>query len=124
MGAGRPLEWVWAGGCICVSGCVGICFELHANIQPALFLPPGLIEDLPPPLVMYRHGVLDLNTVMFYTLIWVVIHAVLQQYIWEVGTHTHTAWTCTPENPHSDSSPSSSPLPPPPLLLLSAQFVS
>ena len=41
---------------------------------------------------MYRHGLLDLNTVVFYTLIWVVIHAVLQQYIWEVCVcaHTHT----------------------------------
>ena len=75
-----------------------------------MFPPPGLIEDLPLPLVMYRHGILDVNTVMFYTLIWVVIHAVLQQYIWEVRAqahiHTHTQYLeLVFENPNSNYSP-------------------
>ena len=102
------------GVCVCVCVCVGVwvvwvgvCVRAHVTCitcktgvicitcehTAALYPPPGLIEDLPLPLVMYRHGLLDLNTVVFYTLIWVVIHAVLQQYIWEVCvcvcTYTH-----------------------------------
>ena len=83
--------------CVC-GGVVITC--ITGKYTAALYPPPGLIEDLPLPLVMYRHGLLDLNTVMFYTLIWVVIHAVLQQYIWEVcvrvrvHTLSHTDTHC------------------------------
>lgn len=92
----------WCVGVVGVWVCgVGVWVGVRAHVTcitcehtAALYPPPGLIEDLPLPLVMYRHGLLDLNTVVFYTLIWVVIHAVLQQYIWEVCVcvcaHTHT----------------------------------
>eukprot|EP00731_Ephydatia_muelleri_P010307 Em0005g893a len=35
------------------------------------------------PLTLYHHGVLDALNVLFYTMVWIIIHALLQEYIWE-----------------------------------------
>lgn len=33
---------------------------------------------------MYRHGYGDVHNVIFYSMVWIIIHALLQEYIWEV----------------------------------------
>ena len=33
---------------------------------------------------MYYHGIEDISNVAFYCLVWIIIHALLQEYIWEV----------------------------------------
>lgn len=32
----------------------------------------------------YRHGLSDVLNVLFYGMVWIIIHALLQEYIWEV----------------------------------------
>lgn len=33
----------------------------------------------------YHHGLSDVLNVVFYGMVWIIIHALLQEYIWEVG---------------------------------------
>ena len=42
------------------------------------------IDTKPLPETFYQHGVLDILNVVFYALVWIIIHALLQEYIWEV----------------------------------------
>lgn len=35
------------------------------------------------PLTVYHHGMLDALNVLFYAMVWIIIHALLQEYIWE-----------------------------------------
>lgn len=34
---------------------------------------------------LYQHGLVDIYNLTFYSLVWIIIHALLQEYIWEVG---------------------------------------
>ena len=38
------------------------------------------------PETMYAHGNGDILNVIFYSLVWIIVHALLQEYIWEVRT--------------------------------------
>ncbi|XP_003386011.1 PREDICTED: translocating chain-associated membrane protein 1-like 1 [Amphimedon queenslandica] len=41
------------------------------------------IDNKPAPVTFYRHGWGDALNVVFYSLIWIIIHAIIQEYIWE-----------------------------------------
>ena len=43
------------------------------------------IDTKPLPETFYRHGELDVINVVFYALIWIAVHALVQEYIWEVS---------------------------------------
>ena len=49
------------------------------------------IDNKPLPVTYYMHGPFDVFNVVFYAMVWIIIHALLQEYIWEVcrfiGTH-------------------------------------
>ena len=49
------------------------------------------VDTKPPPETMYLHGVGDLLNIFFYMLVWIIVHAMLQEYLWEVifTTHSH-----------------------------------
>ena len=49
-------------------------------------LDPGgsRLDTQAPPETMYEHGGGDVLNVVFYSLVWIIIHALLQEYIWEV----------------------------------------
>lgn len=42
------------------------------------------LDTRPPPETYYAHGTSDFLNVAFYSLVWIIIHAMLQEYIWEV----------------------------------------
>lgn len=42
------------------------------------------MDTKPLPETYYEHGALDALNVVFYALVWIIIHALLQEYIWEV----------------------------------------
>jgi hypothetical protein len=42
------------------------------------------VDTRPLPETFYEHGVLDALNVVFYALVWIIIHALLQEYVWEV----------------------------------------
>lgn len=41
----------------------------------------------------YRHGLSDILNVVFYGMVWIIIHALLQEYIWEVCV-SGVIWLC------------------------------
>lgn len=41
------------------------------------------IDNKPLPEIYYQHGYLDFLNAAFYALVWIIIHALLQEYIWE-----------------------------------------
>lgn len=43
---------------------------------------PGT-EDLP---TTYTNGPKDFCTIFFYSMAWIVVHAIIQEYIWDVST--------------------------------------
>ena len=42
------------------------------------------VDNHPTPITMYEYGGGDLYNMIFYSLIWIIIHAVIHEYIWEV----------------------------------------
>ena len=49
-------------------------------------------------MTMYYHGHEDMYNVAFYCLVWIIIHALLQEYIWEVWWSTTTQYYCNLDN--------------------------
>ena len=43
------------------------------------------IDNKPLPEIYYKHGPGDFLNVIFYAMVWIIIHALLQEYIWEVS---------------------------------------
>ena len=57
-----------------------VCFPWLYNIDSRSLR----IDTKPLPETFYQHGILDILNVVFYALVWIIIHALLQEYIWEV----------------------------------------
>ena len=37
--------------------------------------------------ILYRHGVKDAINVLFYSILWIIVHAVIHEYTWEVRAY-------------------------------------
>ncbi len=43
------------------------------------------LDNKPLPQTFYQHGWKDVLNIAFYSLVWIIIHALVQEYIWEVN---------------------------------------
>ncbi|XP_062520419.1 translocating chain-associated membrane protein 1-like 1 [Corticium candelabrum] len=75
--------------CVCMVICVGMMFQVSQPFSSMFVAAQYNIttnitegEDKPPE-TLYLLGARDGFTVFFYTLIWITLHAVLHEYIWE-----------------------------------------
>ena len=57
------------------------------------------VDNQPIPITMYEYGFGDLYNTIFYSLVWIIIHAIIHEYIWEVSIaivyfklHVHVPW--------------------------------
>ncbi len=50
-----------------------------------LGLQTSRVDIKPLPETYYQHGPRDGVNVLFYSLVWIILHALAQEYIWEVG---------------------------------------
>ena len=84
--------------CVCVSVSVCLCLcvcVIHTSSHSSLLLVSRLyshtdptssrIDKKPIPITMYEYGFGDLYNMVFYSLIWIIIHALIHEYIWEVS---------------------------------------
>lgn len=51
--------------------------------EETLDTPTLRLDNKPIPQTFYQHGWRDLLNIAFYSLVWIIIHALLQEYIWE-----------------------------------------
>lgn len=68
--------------------CISMCHAYVSNnyvFALLIILGSSRIDTKPLPETFYRHGVLDVINVVFYALIWIAVHALVQEYIWEVS---------------------------------------
>lgn len=96
-------------------------FQLVAVwVWPALTAPPPpepssvRLDTRPPPETYYAHGTSDFLNVAFYSLVWIIIHAMLQEYIWEVRASSarcllgscRLSLSCTTHSAYCEEAPS------------------
>lgn len=68
--------------CVSAVHCVGVASTGCPSPSPE---PSSVrLDTRPPPETYYAHGTSDFLNVAFYSLVWIIIHAMLQEYIWEV----------------------------------------
>ena len=59
-------------------------YLFHLSIFSLLDSYSTRLDDKPLAATYYQHGIMDIINVVFYAFVWVIIHALLQEYIWEV----------------------------------------
>lgn len=62
-----------------------ICFKFIKLYPICLDVNTSRVDNIPLPETQYKHGLGDILNVIFYSLIWIIIHALVQEYIWEVS---------------------------------------
>eukprot|EP00118_Oscarella_pearsei_P025155 m.307626 g.307626 ORF g.307626 m.307626 type:complete len:374 (+) comp42547_c0_seq1:64-1185(+) len=92
--------------CICMVVCVGLMFQVTSSISQAFVAPQYNVtinvtqegSDETKEIVKYYAGTKDCLTVIFYIMIWIIVHAVCHEYIWEkYSRRLHLSKTKTSE---------------------------
>ncbi|KAK2548460.1 Translocating chain-associated membrane protein 1-like 1 [Acropora cervicornis] len=73
--------------CVCMLFMIGLMFQATSKVA-AVFIAPQhnvtkSVNGTEEPLTKYTNGPKDFCTIFFYSMAWIVVHAIIQEYVWD-----------------------------------------
>ncbi|XP_067046193.1 translocating chain-associated membrane protein 1-like [Acropora muricata] len=73
--------------CVCMLFMIGLMFQATSKVA-AVFIAPQhnvtkSVNGTEEPLIKYTNGPKDFCTIFFYSMAWIVVHAIIQEYVWD-----------------------------------------